>query len=47
MGYYSAVKKKTILPFMTSGVDLDSIMLNEVRQTRKDRYYIILFIRRI
>ena len=38
MEYYSAIKKKEILSFATTCMDLESIMLNEVSQTEKDKY---------
>ena len=44
MEYYSAMKKNKILPFAASWVDLESIMLSEISQTEKDKYYIILLI---
>ena len=41
MEYYSAVKKKEILPFATTWMDLEGIMLSEVSQTEKGKYYMI------
>ena len=41
MEYYSAVRKKEIPPFATIWMDLESIMLSEVSQTEKDKYYMI------
>ena len=35
MGYYSTIKEKEILPFATTSMKLESIMLSEVRQTEK------------
>ena len=35
--YYSAVKKSEILPFVATWMDLENIILSEVRQ--KDKYY--------
>ena len=32
--YYSAIKKKDILPFMTTWIDLEGIMLREIRQRK-------------
>ena len=32
-GYYSPMKKKEILPLVTTGIDLEGIMLNEICQT--------------
>ena len=34
MGYYSTLKKKDILPFATTWMDLKGIMLSEVRQRK-------------
>ena len=31
-------KKNDILPFTTTWMDLESIMLSEISQTRKDKY---------
>ena len=38
MEYYSAVKKNAILPFVTTCMDLEAIMLSEISQTVKDKY---------
>ena len=37
MEYYSAVKKKEILPFVTTWIDLEHIMLSEMSQIEKDK----------
>ena len=42
--YYSAIKKKEMLPFVTAWIDLEDIMLNEISQSEKDRYYMISLI---
>ena len=42
--YYSAVKKKEILPFVIVWVDLDNIMLSEINQSEKDNYHTISLI---
>ena len=39
MEYYSAVKKKKILPFATAWMDLEHIMLSEISQSEKDIAY--------
>ena len=44
MGYYSAVKKKKILPFVTAWIDLENIMLSEISQSEKDKYHMISLI---
>ena len=41
MEYYSDMRKKEILPFLTTWMDLESIMLSQISQTEKDKYYII------
>ena len=40
MDYYSTEERKDILPFVTTWMDIESIMLGEVRR-RKDKYYMI------
>ena len=42
MEYYSAIKKKKILPFVTVRMDLENIMLSEISQSQQDKYYMIL-----
>ena len=39
MEYYLAIKKKEILPFTTAWVDLECIMLNEIRQRNTIPYH--------
>ena len=41
MEYYAAERKKEFLPFMTSWMELESIMLSEISQVVKDKYYMI------
>ena len=41
MQYYSAIKKKTILPFETVWMGLENIMLSEITQSEKDRHYTV------
>ena len=40
-GYYSAMRKKEILPFVTTWMDLEAIMLSEINQTEKEKYCMI------
>ena len=40
MEYYSAMKKDT-LPFATAWMNLEGIMLSEISQREKDKYYTI------
>ena len=39
--FYSAVKKEEILPFGTAWMDLENIMLSEISQSEKEKYYMI------
>ncbi|KAF0877499.1 LORF2 protein, partial [Crocuta crocuta] len=41
MEYYSAIKKNEILPFVTTWMELESIMLSEISQSEKDKYHMI------
>ena len=41
MEYYSAVKKKRILPPVTVWMDLESIMLSEISKSEKKNYHLI------
>ena len=38
----SVMRKKRILPLVTTGMDLEGIMLNEIIKTEKDKYCISL-----
>ena len=42
MKWYSAVKKKVILSFETVWMDLENIFVNDIRQSEKDKCYMIL-----
>ena len=44
MEYYTAERKKELLPFMTEWMELESMMLSEMSQSMKDRYGMILLI---
>lgn len=37
VGYYSVIKKKAILPFETTWIDCEHIMLREISQKEKDK----------
>ena len=39
MEYYSAIKKNEIMPFAATRMDLETIILSEISQTEKDKYY--------
>ena len=44
MEYYSAIRRKQILPFATTWMELEDIMLSEISQVEKDKYQIISLI---
>ena len=44
MEYYSAERKKELLPFVTAWMELESIMLSEISQSVKDKYHMISLI---
>ena len=39
--YYAAERKKELLPFVTAWMKLESIMLSEISQAVKEKYYMI------
>ena len=41
-----SLKRNEILPFITTQIELEDIMLSEINQTEKDKYYMILLTRR-
>ena len=41
MEYYSAMRKKEVLPFAMTWIDLEGIVLSEISQIEKDKYYMI------
>ena len=44
MEYYSAIRRKQILPFATTWMELDVIMLSEISHAGKDKYQMISLI---
>ena len=44
MEYYLVIKKNEIIPFAATWMDLDMIILSELSQTEKDKYYMISLI---
>ena len=42
--YYSAIKKNEIMPFAATWMDLEIIIVSEVTQKEKDKYYMISLI---
>ena len=41
MEFYSAERKKELIPFSTAWMELESIMLNEISQGLRDKYHMI------
>ena len=41
---YSAIRRKQILPFATTWMEVEGIMLSEVNQVEKDKYQMISLI---
>ena len=41
MEFYTAERKKELLPFVTAQMDLESIMLSEISQVAKDKYHML------
>lgn len=41
MEYYSAMKNNEMLSFAATWVDMEGMMLPEISQTEKDKYYMI------
>ena len=44
MEYYAAIKRNKILPFVTTWMELEGIMLNKISQLEKDNYHMISLI---
>ena len=44
MEYYSAIKNNEILPFATTWMELEGIMLSEISQSEKDKNHMTLLI---
>ena len=45
MEYYSAIKNNEIMSFATTWIDLEGMMLTEISQIGKEKYYIMSFLR--
>ena len=43
--YYSAIRRKQILPFATAWMELEGIVLSEISQAEKDKCQMISLIR--
>lgn len=39
MKHYSAIQRDTVLRYATTWMNLEDVMLNEIPQSQKDRYY--------
>ena len=42
MEYYSAIKKNRIMPFEATWMKLETLIVNELSQKKKDKYHVIL-----
>ena len=47
MEYYSAERKKSLLPFVRAWMEPENIMVSEISQSVKDKYHMISPIRGI
>ena len=47
MQYYSVRKREHNLPLVATWMDLEGLMLSEISQEEKDKYYALSFICRI
>ena len=44
MEYYSAIKKNKIMSFAATWVELETLVLSEVSQKKKDKYHMVSLI---
>ena len=44
MEYYSAIKKNTIMPFAATWMELETLILSEVSEKKKDKYIYHLYL---
>ena len=47
MEYYSSIKKKEIMSFVATWMDLETVILSEVSQTEEEKYHMASLICRI
>jgi len=43
MEYYSAIKNNEVMSFETTWIDLEGMMLSEISQIGKEKYYMMSF----
>ena len=44
MEYYSAIKNNEVMSFETTWIDLEGMMLSEISQIGKEKYYMMSFL---
>ena len=44
MEYYSAIKMNKLMPFAATRIDLECVILSEVCQTEKEKYYMTFLV---
>ena len=44
MEYYPAIKKNKIMPFAATWIELETLVLSEISQKKKDKYHMISLI---
>ena len=42
--YYSVIRKREVLPYATTWMNLEDIMLSKIRQIQKDKYCMVSLI---
>ena len=47
MEYYPAIKKNKIMPFATTWMELETVIISEVSQQEEDKYHMMSLISRI
>ena len=47
MEFYSAINKNEIMPFAATWMELETLILSEISQKEKDKYYMISHIRNL
>ena len=44
MQYYSAIKENRVMPFAATWMELDTLLLSEISQKEKGKYYMVSLI---